>query len=1006
MNQYINKIFNDETSNNDDPFRTLNIDSKYFDVDNLKYLKPAYSKTHTSEITSMHLNIQSLPAKFDKLKDLLSELNEQNITIDLILLCETFLNKNNLNMYNLPGYNFVCSNRPNCSRGGVAIYINDKFKFNLRPDLSTFVPGEFESIFIEINTGKQLFIAGEIYRIPNSNEAQSVSRYEDILNKLQNYKHNIIIGTDQNFDYLKIDKHKPTEDLFNIFISHGLVPAITKPTRITHSSATLIDNLYITSKTKSEFHTGIICTDISDHLPIIIFIGKINKSNKVLNTTLTKREINSQTLESISKHIENINWRTLEDMNTNEAYDHFSEKIKDVINHYAPEKTIKISAKSIIRDPWMTKGLITSSKKLNKLYKKSIGHNKQHPHYMKYIKFRNSYNTLKRLTKQNYYNELFSKFSQDSRKTWSVINTLIGRNNNKTSISDSFKINNISNTNNKEIANGFADYFTNIGMDYAQAIPKSKHSETHYMKNRNNNNMFMAPTDIYEIGQIIDQLKRKQSTGHDNISTAFVKDVKNSILAPLTTLINKSIETGIVPDSLKLAKVVPIYKAKDKELFNNYRPISLLPAFSKIFEKIVHKRVYNFMLTQSKFYKSQYGFRHQHSTIHAVHEFIDDASTALEARKHTMGVFLDLSKAFDTIDHSILINKLEWYGIRGIALDWFKNYLHGRTQYVQFKTEKSNTLSIPCGVPQGSVLGPLLFIIYSNDLPNCISSSTNTILFADDTTIYTSSTDIKISFQLLNKELESLAEWFKTNKLSLNVSKTHYIIINPPQTNTPNNLLLQIGNDIIEKKSHIKFLGLTIDNKLDWKEHVVFVRNKISSSIYAINKVKHFMNRTHLLTLYYSLVYPYLDYGITLWGSTCQTYLNKIIVMQKRAVRIISGSTYNCHSDPLFKRLNILKLNDIYELKVAKHMYAIHHNSLPLALRNMFVINRDIHTHQTRNRHNPHVTIRRTNVSSNTIRHKGPAVWYSIAENIKSKLTIKSFTRNLRGVMLGKYSQL
>ncbi len=849
-------------------------------------------------------------------------------------------------------------------------------------------------------------IAGEIYRIPNSNEAQSLSRYEDILNKLQNYKNNIIIGTDQNFDYLKIDKHKTTEDLFNKFISHGLLPLITKPTRITNSSATLIDNIYTSLTTKTKFHTGIICTDISDHLPIILFIGKQKIPNKASNVKLTKRVINDQTIEIITRHLGTINWANMEDMNTNNAYNYFSKQVKNVIDQCAPETTITISAKSIIRDSWMTKALITSSRKLNKLYKKSLGQVKQNAHYTRYIKYRNSYNTLKRLVKQNYYNDLFSKYSQDSRKTWSVINTLIGRNNDKTTISDSFKINNRTSTNHKEIANAFGYFFTNVGMEYAQAIPKSKHSEFHYMKNRNNNNIFLAPTDKYEVELTINQLKRKQSTGHDNISTALVKDMKHAISTPLTILLNKSIETGIVPDSLKIAKVIPIYKAKDRESLNNYRPISLLPAISKILEKIIHKRLYNFMLTQSKFYSSQYGFRHQHSTIHAVHEFIDDASTAIENKNHTMGVFLDLSKAFDTIDHKILLNKLEWYGIRGIALEWFKSYLHGRRQYVQFKTEKSITYNIPCGVPQGSVLGPLLFIIYSNDLSNCISNNTKTILFADDTTLYTSSSDIKLTFQVMNAELKSLAEWFRANKLSLNVSKTHYILINPERPHLPEDLKLQIGNEKIEQKQHIKFLGMIIDDKLEWKDHITFVRNKISSSIYAINKVKHFMNRGHLLTLYYSLIYPYLDYGITLWGSAYLTYVNKIFLMQKKAVRIISGAKYNDHTNPLFKHLNILKLNDIYELKTAKFMYALNNGSLPMALINMFITNKNIHTHNTRNRHNPHITMRRTNTASNTIRHKGPSVWYCIPENIKSKRTIKSFTRNLRSVMLRKYAEL
>ena len=231
--------------------------------------------------------------------------------------------------------------------------------------------------------------------------------------------------------------------------------------------------------------------------------------------------------------------------------------------------------------------------------------------------------------------------------------------------------------------------------------------------------------------------------------------------------------------------------------------------------------------------------------------------------------------------------------------------------------------------------------------------------------------------------------------------------MNLPSNKVPEGLKLQIGNDEIKRKTKIKFLGMTIDDKLEWTDHVRHVRNKISSGIYAINKVKHFMNRKHLLTLYYSLIYPYLDYGISLWGSTSQTNKHKVFVMQKKAVRIISGAKYNDHTNPLFTKLKILKLEDIHELQIAKYMYALNNGTLPKALINMFTMNNEIHTHNTRNRYNPHVTTRRTIATSKTIRHKGPVVWYTIPNHIKKdKRTLKSFTRKLRSAMLVKYSQL
>jgi hypothetical protein len=249
LNAYAAKYLNDDEYTLGNPIQLFNIESPYYEIEQLSAkLNIELHKKDTFEYTSMHLNIQSLPAKFDKLKLLISELQEQDIHLDFILLCETFLNDNIANQFNIKGYNLVYKNRTKSTRGGVAIYANTKYNFAVRDDLALNTPGVFESVFIEIQSNKCNVIVGEIYRVPNTNELKSIKMYETISKQLQNYNHNIIIGTDQNFDYIKIDQHKNSEDLLSNFLANGLVPTITKPTRITHSTATLIDNLYISVK--------------------------------------------------------------------------------------------------------------------------------------------------------------------------------------------------------------------------------------------------------------------------------------------------------------------------------------------------------------------------------------------------------------------------------------------------------------------------------------------------------------------------------------------------------------------------------------------------------------------------------------------------------------------------------------------------------------------------------------------------------------------------------------
>ena len=600
----LNSCLNEYARENDDPENPLSkllTNSQYWDLNNLiqHYQDKQTSNKYQAKI--LHLNIQSLSSKFDYLKLLLDTLQEHKLQLDFILLCETLLHDGNKHLFDLPGYNFVFRNRTNKSRGGVAIYIRKNIEYKLREDLDIFVEGEFESIFQETVINNNKTVIGEIYCVPNSNINQSIERYDEIFSKTKDAK-NVIIGTDQNFDLLKIESHKQTADLLNNAIANSLIPTITKPTRITHASATLIDNIYVKFYNNHiNLNSAILVTDISDHLPVFCFITSQNiklKSYKPL--IFEKRQINEKVTNQIQTMIEQTNWNYLDDININDACDELTEKIKDTLDLYAPLKTIKIPHTNIIRDPWMTKGLIKSSNTCSKLYRKSIKQSKTDGTYKTYIKYRNLYNQIKRVAKQTYYAQQLAKYQHDIRQTWKIINNTMGKTNNKSDISQTFKDNNSNISDPHIIANKFCEYFTNIGLTYANNIPSSNHIPHFYLskrKQRNPNSIFLSPTDANEIENILKTLKNKNSAGHDELSTSFMKSIGHSIAYPISVIINKSIQTGIVPDSMKIAKVIPIYKAKEKDNFSNYRPISLLTSMSKITEKIIHKRLAFFLET-------------------------------------------------------------------------------------------------------------------------------------------------------------------------------------------------------------------------------------------------------------------------------------------------------------------------------------------------------------------------------------------------------------------------
>ena len=341
-----------------------------------------------------------------------------------------------------------------------------------------------------------------------------------------------------------------------------------------------------------------------------------------------------------------------------------------------------------------------------------------------------------------------------------------------------------------------------------------------------------------------------------------MKQTCQLFLSPLNYIINLSFNTGIFPMELKKAIVLPTHKDGDIRMIENYRPIYVLPFFSKIFERLMYDRILTFLNKHNILYKYQFGFKKSHSTYMALTVLIDKILNALDQGKCVVGLFLDFSKAFDTVNHAILLNKLKHYGIRGTALHWLTSYISNRYQYVVYNVRSSEKL-ITCGVPQGSILGPLLFLLYVNDLPS-VSTKLFTLLFADDTNLFIEDMDTTHINQILTEEIGKILIWLKANKLSLNVDKTNFIVFS--RRRTINDVYIKIEGKNIERVTKVKFLGVIIDSKLTWKEHINYISNKISKYIGIIYKTKKVLTKSALIGLYYSFVYPYLTYCNILWG--------------------------------------------------------------------------------------------------------------------------------------------
>ena len=432
-----------------------------------------------------------------------------------------------------------------------------------------------------------------------------------------------------------------------------------------------------------------------------------------------------------------------------------------------------------------------------------------------------------------------------------------------------------------------------------------------------------------------------------------------------------------------MAKVIPLYKKGDSTITDNYRPISLLPTLSKVLETIVYNQLFAYFSDKELFYPSQYGFRRGHSTELAATELIDLIIQKLDAGKLPLAIFLDMSKAFDTLNHDILLDKLRFYGITSKEICFFKSYLNNRTQYVDYDGTTSDIEQITTGVPQGSILGPLLFVIYINDISNA-SNFFKAILYADDSTLITSLDTSEVN---INYELSKISNWLKLNMLSINVSKSKFIVFHMPQKgfNIPS---LNINNTNIERVTEFNFLGIIIHQHLKWDSHINKIAMKISSATGIIYKLKKIFPQNILLTLYNTLILPHIHYGILLWGYN----LNRICILQKKAIRAITLSNYISHTEPIFKRLGILKIEDIFLLNELKFCFRLLNNNLPVYFKSIQVSrHHETHSYNTRNKENVHRNRVFHVFAEKCIRFSVPSLLNSINKNIINKINTHSY---------------
>ena len=946
-----------------------------------------FQTDNTEAIKLLHINCRSINKNFTQIKNLLSSCHP----ITALAVSETWLSTATQDIHQIPGYTFISSPRVIKTHGGVGIYVNELLHCFKRTDISI-MTSYLECLFIEIpQSNRRSLLIGCIYKAPNADNALFNMHMLEIIIVIQSgsAKLTFLLG-DYNLDLLKYQSNGAIADFLNNMISHSFFPTIRNPTRITDTSASLLDNIF-TNCIRNSFSAAIICSDISDHFPVAVRINLSIVKNKLLNISAS-RSFNSAAVFNFNQGLMSYTWADISQYITNcsdpsEAFLSFFNVYKHLFDKCFPLVTRHHSYRMTPRNEWMTKSLIKSCNKKSRLYKKYRLHptvaNKD-----RYVAYRNKLKTVLKKAERSFFAEKFNSYTGDMRRTWNLIGLSLNRTKFK-AINSSFIVDGIVIDDGKTVADKFNEFFVNIGISLSKSISESPNHFSAYLKSPISDSMSLFMTDASEIIDIVMKLPNKNGVGTDDIPIHILKSSIAHVAEILSTIINCSFQSGIFPDGLKIAKVIPVFKDGENNLLTNYRPISVLSCFSKIFEKALYNRLLSFLERKNVIVNEQYGFRENHSTYMAVMKMYEGISSAVDNKDFAVGIFVDLAKAFDSLNHEILLGKLAHYGIRGIVLDLFRSYLQNRYQYVSYNGSTSTQKKIVCGVPQGSILGPILFLIYINDIVNC-SDILKFILFADDTNLYHSDSNFSRLISTLNFELHKLSDWLQCNKLSLNVKKCHYILFGHKKIPLRDcRLLVVIDGHVLEKVERTKFLGIIIDAKLTWSDHVNYISLKILKGIGIMCKLRSILPSSVLLTLYYTLIYPYLTYCIVIWGCANMSTLHKLVILQKRAIRIVTCSSYLAASNPLFVRLRLLKLSDIYRLQLAVFMFKYLNFLVPLSCRVYFKLN-NAPVHHTRVSHCFFVPSFRTIIREHCITVSGPRLWNGLPLSIRS---CNSFTK-------------
>ena len=929
----------------------------------------------------VHLNVRSLLKKVDQIR-LITEGSE----VDVITISETWLKPHlNSTLVSLDGYQTIRQDRGNARGkkrgGGLVSYVKIKHASFCEPlgELDTTSENiEAQWLYFHRPHCKDMIVCN-IYRPPNGVLKKAIDYLDECLKTLNLSKVNLFLVGDFNINYR--NKRSPNYKKFNFFVqSNGLSQHINTTTRNNDKTRSLLDLAITNSKYISR--AGTLEHFVSDHQPIYI----IHKKGKDLRSTeeFKGRSYRNFDRDVFRKKLREVTWDELYSILTPElAWEFILNNITMVLDSICPVRTFKIKN---YRPDWMTKELIEQVKDRDYFYKKAkLGGDEDDWNIAKHL--RNTTNVNIRQAKRDFILDELNSNSEDPKKFWKVIHKVVPSKGTAKKHDILLKDGN-SKVVKEEVAQFINDYFINVG--------NLTESDSTYM-NQNSFEYTAAQGDAFpklenvtegDVYKIVKDINVSKSSGLEDIGSFVIKEAFLILLTEVTYMFNLSINSSSFPNSWKRATVIPIPKTGNPTLVQNYRPISLLPLPGKVLEKLIHHQLSLFLEENSILDDSQHGFRKEHSTVHSVAQLTNYVSKKMDTRLPTLAAYVDFRKAFDCVQHPILLDKLTQLGIGSTVTEWVRSYLSNRTQRVYANGVYSSYQEITQGVPQGSVLGPLFYIMYANDISKVVKNC-EVAMYADDTVIYTADVNVDRAISNLQGDINSLNMWCKRNGIMANTDKTKVMTFGSPKvlSKVPAPKVVMNGV-VLESVSVYKYLGISLDNQLSYNLHVNKLIGSVTAKLKQFQRMRSFLNTKAALMVYKNMMLPMLEYGDIFLSATSVINRKRLQVLQNKGLRCALNKDLETGTDELHAMAGLTKLKFRRELHLMNFMFDQAQNQDKLKSSLSYTI-------RTRSCNKKLMKVKRpyTEKFKKSLAYRGPKLWNALPESIqhaKSKTTFKT----------------